>query len=347
MPDRPVRLLQYGLGPIGRSTARHVLTAASDRLELVGGVDVDPELVGRDLGDLLDRAPTGIVVSDDADAQLRKRDPDVVLHTTTSGVVDVAQQIARCLRAGCHVISSTEELLYPYDRHPDLSREINELAREHGVAVLGTGVNPGFVMDTLVLTSTGVCTSVRAVEARRVVNASERRRPLQEKIGAGLTVGEFEALREEGRIGHVGLVESLRLVARGLDWNLSRVEESLEPKRAERPAESPYVRVESGAVAGIDHRATGFVGGEARIHLRLEMYLGAEDPRDEIHVAGTPPVDLRIDGGIFGDTATVGALVNAIPLIRSARPGLRTMDELPIPRALDTVRSSEVSTSGE
>lgn len=333
MPDRPARLLQYGLGPIGRATARCVLDAEPCALELVGGVDVDPELVGRDLGELVGRDRLGLPVRARPGELLERA--QVVLHTTTSSLEEVADQILACARAGCHVVSSTEELLFPFERHPELSRTIDRVAREHGVAVLGTGVNPGFVMDTLALTATGVCTGVEQIEVRRVVDATERRRPLQEKIGAGRSEAEFRDLREKGGVGHVGLVESLRLLAHGLDWSLTRVEESLEPILAERPVQTPYVRVDPGRVAGIDHRAAGYVDEESspRIRLRLQMYLGAPEPRDVIRIAGDPPVNLRIGGGIFGDTATVGALVNAVPTVREAAPGLRTTAELPLPRA--------------
>ncbi|MDX1545641.1 MAG: dihydrodipicolinate reductase [Rhodothermales bacterium] len=330
----PIRVVQYGLGPIGVETARVLLDKqAAGHVRLVGAIDIDPDKAGRDLAELLGReATTGIVVDDDADRVLAQTLPDVVVHTTSSFLDRVMLQLVRCIEAGAHVVSSTEELAYPFERHPVRSHTLDATAKRHGVAVLGTGVNPGYAMDTLALSATGVCTDVTHLRAERVVDAGKRRAPLQRKVGAGITVEEFEARKATGTFGHIGLRESMLLVADGLGWTFDRVEETLEPMRADRDIETPYSRVEAGSVAGIHHAITGFVGEEPLVELDLKMYVGAEDPHDAVQVTGTPPVRLVVPGGIFGDTATVAALVNAVPLVRAATPGLRTTKDLPVPR---------------
>ncbi len=332
MPESPLRVVQYGLGPIGLECVRTVL--GKPKLELVGAVDVDPVKVGRDAGELagLDRT-LGVTVSPDAAAVLAAARPDVVLHTTTSSLAKVVDQIASCVAAGAHVVSSTEELFFPFERHPQISARLDALAREHKVVVLGTGVNPGYVMDTLALAATGTCCDVRALRVERIVDAAKRRAPLQKKVGAGMTRAEFAERKAAGTIGHVGLMESLWYLAAGLGWKLDETEERLEPKLAERLVETPVVTVEPGHVAGIHHTASGRIGGREVLFLDLQMYVGADDPRDAVQVDGDPPVDLVIRGGVFGDTATVAALVNAIPLVRKAKPGLRTTRDLPLPRA--------------
>jgi 4-hydroxy-tetrahydrodipicolinate reductase len=272
-------------------------------------------------------------VSDDADAVLAETSPDVVLHTTTSFLDGVTDQLVQCARAGAHVVSSTEELSFPYERAPDAAARLHQVGRDEGVVIVGTGVNPGYAMDTMPLMATGVCTDVRAVTVERVVDAGERREPLQDKVGAGLSTEAFAEKKATGTFGHIGLRESLRMVADGLGWPLDAVEESLQPVHADAPVDTGYRQVDAGEVAGIHHSAKGIVDGTPRLSLDLKMYVGAESSYDAVNIDGTPPIDLRFRGGIFGDTATVGMLVNTAPLAADARPGLRTMADLPILRA--------------
>lgn len=337
--DTPLRIVQYGLGPIGQEVARTVLRKNdADAMTLVGAVDIDPDKVGRDVADVVggEVDDTGVSVSDDADAVLADTAPDVVLHTTTSFLDGVTDQLVQCARAGAHVVSSTEELSFPYDRDPDAAERLDRVAKEEEVVIVGTGVNPGYAMDTLPLMATGVCTDVQAVDVQRVVDAGERRKPLQDKVGAGLSPDAFAERKAGGSFGHIGLRESLLMVADGLGWSLDDVEEELQPVRADAPVDTGYRQVEAGEVAGIHHAAAGLIDGERLLSLDLKMYVGADASYDAVEVDGTPPIDLRFRGGIFGDTATVGMLVNAVPLAASARPGLQTMADLPVPRAFAT-----------
>jgi 4-hydroxy-tetrahydrodipicolinate reductase len=341
--DSPLRVVQYGLGPIGQETARTVLEKKKNgSMSLVGVVDIDPDKAGRDVAAVIggDVASTGVTVSDDADAVLADTNPDVVVHTTTSFLDEVADQMIQCARAGAHVVSSTEELSFPYDRHPELSERLDRVAREEDVVIVGTGVNPGYAMDTMPLTATGVCTDVRGVHVERVVDAGERRQPLQDKVGAGLSTEAFEEKKAGGTFGHIGLRESLLLVADELGWSLDEVEEELQPVHADAPVDTGFRQVEAGEVAGIHHAAAGLIDGERPLTLDLKMYVGADASYDAVEVDGDPPIDLRFRGGIFGDTATVGMLVNTVPIAAGARPGLQTMADLPVPRAFASQRST-------
>lgn len=337
--NTPLRIVQYGLGPIGQEVARTILDKTdAGALSLVGAVDIDPEKVGRDVAAVIggDVAPTGVTVSEDADAVLADAEPDVVLHTTTSFLDGVTDQLVQCARSGAHVVSSTEELSFPYDRDPEAAEQLDRVAKEEGVVIVGTGVNPGYAMDILPLMATGVCTDVRAVHVERVVNASERRRPLQEKVGAGISTEAFEKKKATGTFGHIGLRESLLMVADGLGWSLDEVEEILQPVHADAPVDTGYRQVAAGEVAGIHHAAAGIVDGERPLTLDLKMYVGADASYDAVELDSDPPIDLRFRGGIFGDTATVGMLVNTVPLAAGARPGFQTMADLPVPRAFAT-----------
>lgn len=325
-----IRVLQFGLGPIGQGLAR--LALQREGLALVGGVDIAPEYAGRDLGDVLGLGrPLGAPVWADAAQALAEARPDVVLHATGSHLPAVKDQLLAIVEAGAHVVSTCEELSYPFYRYPNLSRELDATAQTRGVAVLGTGVNPGFVMDKLVATLLGACQRVDRVEVLRVVDAAGRRGPLQRKVGAGMTVEEFQALADAGKIGHVGLPESAHMLADVLGLPADRqVTEEIRPRVATAEVRTEFVHVRPGQVAGVDQTARVLVSGEERVRLHLEMYVGAEQPVDAVQVEGVPPLSMRIESGVHGDLATAAVVVNCVPLMPHLAPGLRTMLEVPI-----------------
>jgi len=178
----PFRVVQYGVGPIGLSCLRTLL-AKHPSIELVGAIDIDPDKVGKDAGEIsgLDKK-TGVIISADATAVLRETKPDVVVHTTSSFLGRMSDQLVTCAEAGANVVSSTEELSFPYHRHPEISAELDEVAKSNGVTILGTGVNPGYAMDALAIMATGVCNEVSSIEINREVDAGLRRLPLQIKV---------------------------------------------------------------------------------------------------------------------------------------------------------------------
>ncbi len=329
---KAIRVVQCGLGPIGCSAVRVLLEKAG--VTVAGAVDIDPEKVGKDLGEVVGlRRKLGIIVSEDAATVFKKSRPHVITHTTGSYFRDVYDQLRLAAEAGINVVSSTEELLYPQLRNPGLAKRLHRLARGNGSTILGTGVNPGFVMDTLALVLTGVVRRVDSIRITRRVNAATRRRPLQRKVGAGMKSGEFAALVKQGKLGHVGLLESMYLVALGLGWELDRHTEKIEPVLAEARQVTEYFTIEPSQVAGIKHTASGFCGRRKVIDLDLRMYVGAPEPMDSVEIDGDPKLSLAIRGGVPGDIATVASLVNAIPLVIEAEPGLKTILDLPIPRA--------------
>jgi len=328
----PIRVVQYGLGPIGQGSANLILEKAkTGQIDLVGAVDIDPQKVGKTVGSLIHES-SDVIISSDAWKVLSETRPDVVVHTTSSFMSQIEEQLVQCIRSGVSVVSSTEELPYPFDQHPAIASRLDALAKQHKVSILGTGVNPGYAMDVLALIATGVCTTVRSITVRRTVDAGLRREPLQQKVGAGMTVKEFQHRKEQGGFGHIGLVESLRLVMHGLGWPIEGFSEVLEPFIAKTTVETPYLTVETGRVAGIKHTAEAFMSGNVVVSLDLRMYVGAEHPEDRVIVDGDPPINLVVENGIFGDTATVAALVNAIPQVLAASPGLKTVADLPVPR---------------
>lgn len=320
--------MQYGLGPIGAGLAR--LAAGKRQVQLVGGIDIDPTKIGRDLGEVigLDRK-LGVSVRGDAAEALAEWRPDAVLHTTGSYLAQTGPQLAGIVESGANVVSTCEELAYPVVHAPDWATRLDELAKGRGVTVLGTGVNPGWVMDTLPLFLSGVCQEVRRVRVQRVVDASKRREPLQRKVGAGLSREEFQKLVDAGKVRHVGLKESVTMLAEGLGWRLDDVTESTEAEVASAKITTPYLTVEPGQVAGVRQVGRGFRAGEELITLELRMFVGAEGSRDAVQIEGNPSVDALLQGGTHGDLATAAIAVNAIPRVLAAPPGVITMKDLP------------------
>lgn len=327
---KPIRVVQVGLGLIGQACTKTLLQKPS--IELVGGIDIDPQRVGRDIGEVCGlNKSLGITVRDYGAAALADWHPQVVVHTTVSFLDRVEEQLETIIRAGAHVVSSTEELFYPFQHNPEFCRRIDTLAKQHGVAVVGTGVNPGFAMDILPLCFTGVCTEVDKIIVTRVVEASQRRLPLQKKIGVGISRREFEKRVAAGDFGHIGLRESAIAVMSTLGWPVDEIEESIRPVTAKTRIKTDSLVVEPQQVAGLHQVLRLKSEGKERLVLDLQMYVGAERPNDSVEIIGNPPLSVSIEGGIFGDTATVGALINTIPKIINAPAGLRTMMDLPVP----------------
>lgn len=325
-----IPFIHIGLGPIGCEVLN--ITRQRPNLKLVGVVDIDPQKIGKDLGEVLGGDKMGITVSGSISDAVSREKPLIAIHTTRSHIPEVKDQLIELAEQGINVVSSTEELLFPFVKYPKESEEFNKAAQEGNCSILGTGVNPGFVMDTLPVVLTGVCRSVRALKIKRVVDAARRREPLQRKVGAGLTTARFREFADEGKLGHVGLRESLYLVAHALNWELEKIEETLDPVVSEQEIQTEYLRVLPGQVAGIRHRCLGFRNGEVRLELDLQMYVGALQPHDRVIIDGDPPIDCMLQKGIFGDTATAAILVNLVPNVVAALPGLKTMLDISIPR---------------
>lgn len=327
-----IRILQYGVGSIGSRLTRAL--QSKPWIEIVGAVDSDGAKIGKDLGIVagLNRKLDVNVYGSLTEA-LKKVEADVVLHTTSSWLDLVEPQILEIVGNRLSVISTCEELAYPWRRNPESAKRIDDAARRNGVVVLGTGVNPGFVLDTMVLTLTGICISIDRVEAWRVVDASKRRLPLQKKIGTGMSAEEFRNAAQKGRMGHVGLKESFDMIADSLGWNFDRVDETLEPVITSTPIETEIFKIKPGQVIGVSQSISGFIGGSVKLRLNLQMYLQAENPRDAVKIDGVPSLEFEVKNGIPGDDATVAIVVNMVPRVLDAEPGLKTMKDFKLPFA--------------
>ena len=329
MTRKKIRAIQYGVGPIGAAIVR--LMREKQAIEVIGAIDKDPAKAGRDLGEVVGAsdAPWGVKISAEA-APVLAEAADVVVHSTSSYLPNVMDQLLECLAAESCVVSTCEELAYPFRKYPDLSKQLDATAKDWGVAIVGTGVNPGFVMDKLVLTLSTVSQRITRARAIRIVDASKRRLPLQKKIGAGMTVEEFRAQVAAGVIKHHGLPESVAMVSDGLGLAVDEIIETIEPVVAKEKVKTEFLEVEPGQAAGVHQIARGLARGEEKIYMELQMYVGAAESSDTVELEGQPNIRLVVPGGTHGDIATASVVVNSIPPLLDAPAGLRTSRDLPL-----------------
>src|SRR3954464_4552966 len=343
----PIRVLHYGLGPIGAAVVRQVAERRGFRsggavdirppragrgCRIVGAVDIDPAKAGRDLGDVagVGRA-LRVKVSNDARKTIKAAKPDVVVLCTLSSLKKVLPQMEEILKLKVPIVSTTEELAYPTGANLKYARAIHAAAKKAKVAVLGTGVNPGFTMDALPITLTGVCERVDSIRVDRVQDARVRRLPFQQKIGAGLTREQFQKKVDDASVRHVGLAESVSMIADAMGWKLERITDDSQPKIATATVASEFLAVDPGYVCGIVQDGIGYRNGKPIVTLHMEAYLGAPESFDQVEIAGSPALKMKIAGGVHGDVATASITVNSIPKILKASPGLHTMRDMPIP----------------
>ncbi|MCX7012296.1 MAG: dihydrodipicolinate reductase [Candidatus Sumerlaeota bacterium] len=330
-----VKVVQIGLGPLGQQVAR--FAAQRDGVRIVAAVDPAPGKVDRDLGELCSLGCMGIKVCPDLKSALKGKKADVAILTTVSSLAILEKQIDEAASAGLSIVSTCEELSFPWRTQPTIAARIDQVCRKHRVACVGTGVNPGFLMDYLPCVLSSVCQRVDRIEITRIQDASKRRVPFQQKIGAGLTRSRFKAKAAEGTLRHVGLAESMHMIAHCAGWKLDRTSESLRPIIAQEPITSGYAKIEKGMARGVEQIGRGYVGDKEVIQLHFRAGVGEKESLDMIEIVGRPTLKSVIPGGVNGDVATCAITINAIRSIRAMDPGLKTMLDLPVPGCFQTL----------
>lgn len=335
---QPIRILQWGLGAMGSGMARLVLEKPG--LQLVAAVDGRPDYVGKDVGEILGVGKSlGVTVTNQPEEVLNKQNVDLVLLATTSWTKQQMPDLRKIITAGLDCISIAEEMSAPEAHNPELAEEIDVLAKQYGVSVLGTGVNPGFVLDLLVVALSGVCHFVERIEASRVNDLSPYGPTVMRTQGVGTTPEAFAAGVADGSIvGHVGFPESIRMISDALGLAVDRIVETREPIISKVYRETPHVQVQPGMVAGCRHIGIGYCGDKEVIKLihpqQIHPHLEGQDTGDYIHIYGKPEIHMANKPEIAGGIATMGVAVNMIPHVVAATPGLKRMIDLPVPAAL-------------
>ena len=336
--QEPVRVLVLGTGKIGTGIAQLVLSKPG--LELVGAFGRRSKRDGLDLGQAIGLGQElGIEISSDLPRVLDESRPHVAIQATCSTVADAIGEVSTLLHRNVHTISIAEEMAYPAAGSPETARDLDRLARVHGVSLLGTGVNPGFVLDLLIITLTGVCSDIRRIVAKRTNDLAPYGYSVLKAQGIGLSREEFKnRLDEHSIIGHIGFRESIHMIASSIGWKIDRIDESLEPIIAGVERETPLVKVKPGCVAGCLHSAVAYTGDRPLIELihpqQVHPHLEGVKTGDSIRIEGTPDIQFHTNPEIPGALATIALAVNVIPRVISAEPGLHSMADLPVPAAM-------------
>jgi len=322
-----IEIVHIGLGPLGQMMVRSAVGRGTFRI--VGAVDNDPAKIGKDLGEFCGLSRLGVPIVGTLGEAICGKSPQAAVVTTVSSLAAFEPQVVQLAKLQLPVVSTCEELFYPWRTQPVLAMRIDQICRDAGIACVGTGVNPGYLMDFFPTVLTGLCQKVTGVRVWRIQDASVRRIPFQQKIGAGLTVQEFEARHKAGKLRHVGLPESVDFLAAKLGWTLDRTTESLEPVMAERDITSGYLPIAKGMARGVQQVGRGFVGDNEVITLTFKAAVGEPESYEEVRIEGEPTFSSRIADGVNGDIATCAVTLNAVRSILQAGPGLKTMADLP------------------
>ncbi len=316
-------ILQIGMGPLGVKVAQFI--AERSGLTTIAAFDKDPNLIGKDLGEHCGGAASGVHIFASVAEAVKAEKPDVAVLTTVSDMKRIVPQIEEILAQGIPVVSTCEELSFPWSTEPELAKRLDAAAQAAGVAVLGTGVNPGYLMDALPTFLTAVCQKVDSVTVSRIQNAQFRRIPFQKKIGAGLTLAEFGQKVQDGSLRHVGLTESMHLIAHRMGWKLDKTEDIITPVVAENQIVTSVMTIPKGNATGVRQVGNGYVGSEVKVKLVFQATVGEKESYDEVVIEGNPGIRSKIEGGVNGDVATCAITLNAIPQVLRSSPGLKTM----------------------
>ena len=335
---RTVKVVIWGFGAMGQGMADMLLTKKG--VEIVGVCDINPRIVGKKINDLLEsKASCDAVISNDIDHLLDEQKPDVVMLCTDSFVKGAFQKIKKVVEKKVNCITTAEEMAYPYQSHKALSEEMDELAKKHGVTILGTGINPGFVMDFLVLALTGTMKDVSHIDVKRVNSLSPFGPAVMDEQGVGDTLEKYhERIENNDLAGHVGFNQSVHMIFKGLGIHPTRFEQQMKPIITTVDRKSKYGFAKKGTLAGINMTAQGYMGDDQFLNMdhpqQIEPNLEGVHTGDYIDIYGSPDIHMAITPEIEGGLGTIAICVNMIPHVINARPGLKTMLDLPIPRAI-------------
>jgi len=320
-----IKIIQIGLGEIGKRIVKYVFER--EGLKIVSAVDPAHEKCGKSLKELCG-VNSDIKVLNEIEEAIEKTNPDVAVLTTSSYIEKIMPQIEKIAVYGIDIVSTCEELVFPWKTNPQLAKRIDEIAKRNNITIISTGVNPGFLMDSLPLFLTSICQKIKFIKISRIQDASKRRVAFQQKIGAGLTVDEFERKKKEGNFGHVGLIESIYMIAEKIGWNLEKTEEIIEPVIAEKEIKSGNLKIKKRMVSGLKQIGKGYLNGREIITLIFKASIGENEPEDKIEIKGEPDIIIKIPEGVNGDIATCAIVVNVIKSIKNFPPGLKSMIDI-------------------
>jgi 4-hydroxy-tetrahydrodipicolinate reductase len=324
-------ILQIGFGPLGVQTGKYI--AQKETIKTAAVVDIDESLKGKSLREISNELPKKIFIFNSVESALNNLEikPDVAIITTVSSLEKLIPQVEEVAKFGIPVISTCEELAYPWELQPELSKKLDSLCKTHNIACLGTGINPGFLMDYLPSVLSSVCKNIEQITVERIQDATPRRIPFQKKIGAGLNLQQFKAKELEGTLRHVGLQESIYLLANSMGVSLDTVTEDLQPVISSKDISTKDIQIKTGDARGVEQIGYGYENGICKVKMHFKAAIGEPRSYDKVTIKGTPSFTSEIDGGVNGDIATCAIAINSINSILKAPAGLHTMSDIGVP----------------
>ncbi|XMB85995.1 2,4-diaminopentanoate dehydrogenase [Mycoplasmatota bacterium WC44] len=334
-----IKVVVWGFGAMGRGVVETLVNKTG--VEIVGVCDINPDLIGKDMYEVIgaSRNERKEVVINNNIEEVLNQDVDVCVTATDSFTSKAFPRLKLVLEHGINVISTAEEMAYPQAQEPELTKELNKIAKENGVSILGTGINPGLMMDLLAVCLTGAMTDLQYVECKRVNSLSPFGPTVMEEQGVGMKLDKFMGKVEDGTMaGHVGFAESVGMIAEAVGWEVDEFKQQMKPIVTNVDRTSPYGFAAKGDVAGVNMTGQGFINGELKIDMihpqQIEPEMEGTHTGDYIVLKGTPEINMSINPEVDGGIGTIAMCVNMIPHIINAKPGLKTMLDLPVPRAI-------------
>ncbi len=326
-----INVIQIGLGPLGQQIGRYI--AGKNEVKTVAAVDINENLRNQDFGQIIGGSPSNVLIKNSIEEALQSlsEKPDVAILTTVSSVQKLESQVENIAKHGIPIVSTCEELSYPWEENPESSTRIDTICKKYNVACLGTGVNPGFLMDYLPSVLSSVCKDVKSIIVERFQDATPRRIPFQQKIGAGLDLEAFKAKEQTGTLRHVGLKESVYFLANSVGFKLDSVTEHLQAVIAEDDISAPSMDIKKGNARGVEQISHGYINGDCKIKMHFKAAIGEPRSFDRVTIKGEPSFVSEIDTGINGDVATCAITINSVKSILKVAPGLHTMATIPVP----------------
>lgn len=335
-----IKIAIWGFGAMGSGMAKMLLSKKG--VDIVGVCDKSDARVGRSIFEVLGiergNRPE-VIIKDNIDEVVSDRSCDLCLIATDSFTKNAFPKLKHVLEKKVNVISTAEEMAYPKAQNPELAEELDKIAKTNGVTVLGTGINPGLMMDLLVVCLTGCMIDVEHIEAKRVNSLSPFGPAVMEEQGVGMTAEEFERGIKNGTLaGHVGFAESVNMIADAIGWKVEKFEQQMKPIITTVDRKSPYGFAKAGDVAGVNMTGQGWVEGRIKIDMihpqQIEPEMEGTETGDYITIKGTPAIHMSNKPEVEGGLGTIAMCVNMIPHVINAKPGLKTMIDLPVPRAI-------------
>ncbi|RCW41707.1 MULTISPECIES: 2,4-diaminopentanoate dehydrogenase [unclassified Halanaerobium] len=336
-----IKVLIWGFGEMGSGMAKMLLKKKG--VDIVGVCDSDPNKVSKSIYEVLDVKQGDnpeVIIKDDIELIIEETEADVALIATDSFVKKAYDKIVLCLKNKLNVISTAEEMAYPQAQSPELAQKLDDIAKKNNVSLLGTGINPGLIMDLLVILLTGACESVDNIKVERINNLSPFGPAVMEEQGVGKTAEEFKEGVENNTIsGHVGFAESIKMITDALGWKSENpIKQKITPIISNVDRNAPNISVKAGEVAGVRMEACDIVNDQKRIEMihpqQVEPQEENVETGDYIYINGNPDIKMSIKPEVPGGIGTVAMCVNMIPQIINADAGLKTMIDLPVPRAI-------------